>query len=186
MIPAWADTGVLPPTLTATGAVRAPYRALPEEVAERFGSSHERRTILAGLFALRASLRAAGLGAGFQWLDGSFVEQVELLQGRPPQDVDVVSFLYLGDGLRQQQLKTAHPTLFEHDAVKAQYLVDHYLVSLDVTTPVRLVRNASYWYSMWSHRRDGLWKGFVQLDMAAEDGPATARLAAAARNGSAA
>jgi hypothetical protein len=23
----------------------------------------------------------------------------------------------------------------------------------------------SYWYSMWSHRRNGLWKGFVQVDI---------------------
>jgi len=23
----------------------------------------------------------------------------------------------------------------------------------------------SYWYSMWSHRRNNLWKGFVQVDI---------------------
>jgi hypothetical protein len=32
------------------------------------------------------------LNQGFQWLDGSFAEQIELLEGRPPKDIDVVSF----------------------------------------------------------------------------------------------
>ena len=27
------------------------------------------------------------------------------------------------------------------------------------------VQSITYWYSMWSHRRDGLWKGFVQVDL---------------------
>jgi hypothetical protein len=36
----------------------------------------------------------------------------------------------------------------------------------------------AYWYSMWSHRRDGMWKGFVQIDLSpSEDTPALAILA---------
>jgi hypothetical protein len=31
------------------------------------------------------------------------------------------------------------------------------------------VTAVSYWYSMWSHRRNGLWKGFVQVDIAEEE-----------------
>ena len=27
------------------------------------------------------------------------------------------------------------------------------------------IRQISYWYSMWSHRRDGVWKGFIQVSL---------------------
>lgn len=27
------------------------------------------------------------------------------------------------------------------------------------------VQEISYWYSMWAHRRDGLWKGFAQVSL---------------------
>lgn len=30
----------------------------------------------------------------------------------------------------------------------------------------RLTRHSAYWYSVWSHRRNQLWKGFVQVDLA--------------------
>ena len=31
------------------------------------------------------------------------------------------------------------------------------------------INRVSYWYSMWSHKRDGkTWKGFLQLDLAPE------------------
>jgi hypothetical protein len=38
------------------------------------------------------------------------------------------------------------------------------------------VRWISYWYSMWSHRRDGLWKGFVQVDLDSAQDPAAFQL----------
>ncbi|WP_426763559.1 DUF6932 family protein [Hafnia paralvei] len=33
-----------------------------------------------------------GLAEGFQWVDGSFTENVELIERRTPNDVDVVIF----------------------------------------------------------------------------------------------
>lgn len=42
-----------------------------------------------------------------------------------------------------------------------------------------LVDQACYWYSVWAHRRDGLWKGFLQVKLAPdEDSRAGAVLAA--------
>jgi uncharacterized protein YfaQ (DUF2300 family) len=44
--------------------------------------------------------------------------------------------------------------------------------------PERLAQHSAYWYSVWSHRRDHAWKGFVQLDLApAGDAAAAAILA---------
>lgn len=61
--------------------------------------------------------------------------------------------------------------------VKAAFRVDGYLVHLGMD-PERLTRQSAYWYSVWSHRRNQVWKGFVQVDLAAAEGTAaTATLA---------
>lgn len=43
--------------------------------------------------------------------------------------------------------------------------MDCYFSVLGQPVDARQVQNIAYWYSMWSHRRDGLWKGFVQVDL---------------------
>jgi len=50
----------------------SPYPAQMTEVAERFCTSVERKTILNGLLQYRTDLMSAGIISGFQWLDGSF------------------------------------------------------------------------------------------------------------------
>lgn len=45
--------------------------------------------------------------------------------------------------------------------------------------PEQLTERSVYWYSLWSHRRNDLWKGFAQIDLApVEDATASATLAA--------
>jgi hypothetical protein len=142
----------------------------------RFGDTTERRTVLDGLLRYRAALHDVGLVVGFQWLDGSFLEHVERVEGRPPNDVDVVTFYRLPAGRTQHDLMSAQPMLFDHDAVKTSYRVDGYLEHLGMDAE-RLARRSAYWYSVWSHRRNQLWKGFVQIDLApGEDAAAVATL----------
>jgi len=47
------------------------------EAAERLGTRPERTAILSGWLDLRSDLRRLNLPGGFQWLDGSFLEDVE-------------------------------------------------------------------------------------------------------------
>lgn len=55
--------------------------------------------------------------------------------------------------------------------------MDAYFAVLGQPTDQWQVKNIAYWYSLWSHRRDGLWKGFVQVDLdPAQDGDARAVL----------
>jgi hypothetical protein len=63
-------------------------------LVQRFAASRERLDILRGLLEYRAALGAIGIVQGFQWLDGSFVEDVEVTKGRPPSDIDVVTLAY--------------------------------------------------------------------------------------------
>src|SRR5262245_49215124 len=85
---------VLPPHLGAPGMVLdlSPYRCTVAEVCDRFAISPARKRILDGLLKLRAELFALGI-EGFQWLDGSFVEDIEAQEGRDPGDMDVVTFV---------------------------------------------------------------------------------------------
>lgn len=180
-IPAWNADGVLPPINAAQpiSPERSPYRVSLTDYVLRFGSTAERRTILSGMLAYRGALHGLGLVRGFQWLDGSFLEHVEVIEGRPPKDVDVVTFYRLPAGVSQRDL-AARPgaaATLDHTTVKSSHHVDAYLADLGMD-PERLTQQTAYWYSMWSHRRSQLWKGFVEVDLApAEDTAATATLA---------
>ena len=168
MIPDWNIAGVLPPIRPGqdgTSGDRSPYIAAFCQLVERFAHSSERIAILQGLLDYRMSLYAIGVDKGFQWLDGSFMEQVEVLECRPPNDVDVVTFFHLPDGVDQVTLFTNHRTLFTPKDIKEKFKVDGYPSVLGTPNTASHIRQVSYWYSMWSHRRDGLWKGFLQIDL---------------------
>lgn len=145
------------------GGYRAPYPAGLLDVVMRFGTSVERRQVLQGWLAHRAALHALGLIVGFQWVDGSFVEDVETLLGRAPNDVDVVSFVEVPSTL------TPEDAALDHGATKTLYKVDSYFVELNLLPAEELAQQAAYWYSVWGHKRSEQWKGFLQVDMAPKD-----------------
>ena len=167
-IPAWNSAGVLPPirpSASGHSRDRSPYIVDLAMVFDRFATSPERMAILDGLLRFRADLHSAGIVSGFQWLDGSFLEQIEVLEGRAPKDMDVVTFFDLPRGQDQRSLAQSHSALFDLKQVKESYAIDAYFTVLGQQTDQWQVSNIAYWYSMWSHRRDGLWKGFVQVDL---------------------
>ena len=181
-IPNWTVEGVLPPidVHDPTSADRSPYPVTLSDLVLRFNTSPERKAILGGWLGYRAGLHSVGLTTGFQWVDGSFLEDVETIDLRPPKDVDVVTFYDPPNGISQSDLLNRAPDLFDHDKVKATYRVDSYLQSLAARRD-RLVRQTAYWYSMWSHRRTQMWKGFLEVTLdPADDANAKALLSAQA------
>lgn len=177
-IPDWTPEGLLPPIgADATSLERSPYRVSLVALVDRFATSPERVAILAGLLRYRAVLHSAGVTSGFQWCNGSFAEDVERRELRAPNDIDVVTFLVLPTGTSEADVLALVPVLFTDDAaIKAAFRVDGYFVNAaDVVTDV--IRQTTYWYSMWSHRRDEAWKGYLQIDLAPdEDAAAATRL----------
>ena len=167
-IPDWNNSGLLPPFLDNPTSPhdRSPYRALLSETIVRFGSaSARRRELLSGLLDFRAALHGAGLTRGFQWIDGSFVENVESSRGRAPGDIDVVTFFYIPEGHTRASLAIDFPGIFAAAVNKAAFRVDSYFVGLNQTDPKRIVDRVAYWYSLWGHTRRRLWKGFVEVDL---------------------
>lgn len=180
-IPDWSPLGVLPPInlLSPTSADRSPYIVSLTDFILHFNTSEERRLILQGYLRYRQAFHDIGLVSGFQWLDGSFIEQIEIVEARPPRDIDVVTFFDMPVGMSQIDVLSLNPRLFkpEHrDEIKDEYHVDGQWVPLTVP-PKRLVERSTYWYSVWGHRRDLTWKGFVQVDLSpAKDDTAVAIL----------
>jgi len=170
-IPDWSGLGVLPPIdpINPTAAQRSPYIVSLTDFVLHFGTTRQRQIILVGLLDFRAALHAAGLNQGFHWVDGSFLEDIETIESRAPADMDVVSFFHLPQGQSQQSFATAHRDVFLHAETKNRFHVDAYFVPLDDNPAAFLVERAAYWYSLWSHRRNGQWKGYLQIDLSPTD-----------------
>lgn len=166
-IPDWTATGILPPIpegVAGHSPDRSPYRVGLVEVAERFVFSPERAAIFRGFLGYREALRRLGLVNGFQWLNGSFMEHVEETEGRAPRDIDVVTFFELPVGVVSQADLPLSEETGLMDAKRA-YRVDAYLLELGQPMDAVRTRQVAYWNSMWSHRRDRVWKGYLEVDL---------------------
>lgn len=170
-IPNWNSQGVLPPInpATPTSSDRSPYPVSLTDLVLRFGTSLNRQTILAGFLEFRSALHTAGIVQGFQWIDGSFLENIEMIENRSPGDIDVVTFFHLFDGQTQEGLVRVKPRLFNSVHTRADYHIDAYFVQLNSSAPEPLVGQSAYWCSLWSHRRNGQWKGYLQLNLSSMD-----------------
>ncbi len=172
MIPKWNSSAALPPIRPGQpghSTDRSPYRVPLAAVVERFATSPERIRILHGFIQYRTALSQTMITDGFQWLDGSFMEDKETLKGQPPSDIDVVTFFELPNGKTQTELSNAHPELFNNGHVKNTFRVDSYTHQIGLPMERYDVHRVSYWYSMWSHRKNGMWKGFVQVNLSVAD-----------------
>ena len=142
----------------------SPYPASVTEICQRFATSPERKAILYGFLAFREELLSRGV-TGFQWIDGSFLEEIELTEGRPPGDIDVVTFVEVPhDSAALTTLLIGPADLLDHDWVKSHFKVDNFLVPL-CSRPRLIVSSARYWFGLFSHRRDGLWKGMLEVPL---------------------
>lgn len=180
-IPSFTIDGVLPPFVGPNGPGGAPedlspYEVTATEIVTTLASTVTRRAILRGWLGHRAALRAIGFDRGFQWLDGSFVEDKE------PRDLDIITFFYRPPGIHEgktlARLMQGNIGLFGRAQVKTTYSLDFFPVDLN-GTPEALVSLTRYWLGLFSHRRqDSLWKGMLQvrLEDEADDAAALALL----------
>src|SRR4051812_27147857 len=94
VIPPFNLGGVLPPyrstsPIDPTGV--SPYRATLVEVVQRFATTKPRAEIARGFLSYRNALMQLGV-VGFQWVAGSYTEEIEKLESRDPRDVDLVTY----------------------------------------------------------------------------------------------
>jgi hypothetical protein len=171
MIPAATIQGILPPFISGdptTPTNMSPYRTTMKEFVERFGTSPERYRIIWGLLGYRASLMACGF-TGFQWLSGSFVEDVESIRGRPPRDVDVVSVMNrpvdnVSDEKWIEFLDGEYGVLVtDSEAMKDAFYCDAYIIDMNEPS-IDIVNLTRYWFGLFSHQRvTSAWKGMIAV-----------------------
>jgi hypothetical protein len=179
-IPPFNIQGVLPPYVGPQGPGgrvedMTPYIVTATEVVTTLDTTDERRAILRGWLNHRAALRNLGIQRGFQWLDGSFIED------KNPQDLDVVLFFHRPAGTDLNQLMALvrqNIALFGRVQVKAAFKLDFFAIDLGAP-PESIVNLTRYYCGLFSHRRlDEVWKGMLQvrLEDAADDAAALAAL----------
>jgi len=167
-VPEWTAEGIIPAFdyLEPAGFNnRAPYKSDLLELIERFGTSIERCEILRGFLKFREKLHTMGLQKGFQWVNGSFVEDVETIRQRSPSDIDVISFHQYPDqstvdGWTKHDLQTFNATY-----TKRTYKVDAYFENLDSASSY-LVSRSTYWFGLFTHQKNTFaWKGCLQISL---------------------
>ena len=116
----------------------------------------------------RNALHQWEVSEGFQWINGSFVENAEQRSDpQTPEDIDVVTFFYGNDNST-----AVYREMFDPRITKEKFDVDGYGIELgkplDVPTAVRI----GHFHGLWSHRRvDLVWKRFIQVDLDPEEDP---------------
>jgi hypothetical protein len=181
-IPAFDHNLVLPPHAgnPAVPADLSPYDCTTVELCKQLGNTPERRTILKGFLTFRAHLHGHGLRNGYQWIDGSFIEDVEKRENRAPGDIDVVTVYWGYDIPFQLALIAAFPEIANPPLSKQNFHVDHY--PFDAShSPQNTVEWTRYWMQFFCHNRQSIWKGIlrVSLNTPGDDALALAELNAA-------
>ena len=109
-------------------------------------------------------MTALGIIYGFQWLDGSFLENIEVSESRAPNDLDVVTFfggLSIAD---QTTIRTSFPEFANPVLAKNNFNLDHYPVDYSFNPDVT-VEQTRYWLQLFTHNRIGVWKGILRLPL---------------------
>lgn len=172
-IPPFTASSVLPPFTGGNPALAgsiSPYRTSLVKLVDRFATSQPRKDILQGYLSHRAALLSLGI-SGLQWLDGSFLEDIESSEGRAPGDIDVVTFVWrpahlVSDAAGWTSLLTANLPIFQALEAKKRFNTDAYFVDVSIGPQV-LLSQATYWFGLFSHRRvTSLWKGILEVPLA--------------------
>jgi hypothetical protein len=156
---------------------RSPYAATMTEIVSAMGTSTIRRGLLRGLLDYRDLLGRLGYVAGLQFVDGSFVEDIEVREGRAPADIDIFSFLerpinyqrdsalWASAGFPEWENEVANRNLN-----KQRFGLDTYAIAVDEHGPLGVIMGTIYWYSLFSHKRvTHEWKGFLRVRLDPSD-----------------
>lgn len=172
-IPSFTAKGILPPIAgsSVVDRERSPYIISMTELVQTFGTSPRRKHLLQNLMAYRALMYANGYVSGLQFLDGSFVENIERHSGREPSDIDVYSLLdipsrFLEDPASWQTegFKFWAEEIQNQPLNKSRFELDTYALLVQELPFVHLLKDVMYWYSLFSHQKVTFaWKGFVAV-----------------------
>lgn len=165
-IPNFDHNHVIPP-FVGSPTVRehvSPYKCTTLELCKHFATSSKRIQILYKYLSFRTKLNEFGVINGFQWLDGSFCENIEESEKRPPNDLDLVTFYKdLSDIQTSNIIRGFREFMYPKES-KQNYLLDHYIVDYSYS-PESIIENTKYWLQLFSHNRHKIWKGILRIEL---------------------
>jgi hypothetical protein len=164
VLPLFDHNHVLPPHLgdPSTREHLSPYQCNIVDFVKRFSNTAHRIELLKKYLEFRNRMNCLNITGGFQWIDGSFTENIEASQKRPPNDIDIVTF-YGGLSIEEQDgINTDFAEFFDPVLSKSNFSLDHYAVDI-AFSPISTVENTRYWLQLFTHNRSGVWKGIVQI-----------------------
>ncbi|MGE3643778.1 MAG: hypothetical protein AB7F96_07970 [Beijerinckiaceae bacterium] len=187
-LPPFDMRGLLPPVNGGddTNPDRSPYFCTMTELCLALGTSDHRRLLLRNLIGYRALIASDDFVNGVQFVNGSFVEDIEATERRQPNDIDVFSILtppakYVSSPALWQSTGSVfwQNEIINNAKNKTRFSVDCYALMLDVGNLGGFLRQSLYWYSLFSHKRTNHdWKDFVALPLnTADDQAALAAIA---------
>jgi hypothetical protein len=178
-LPPFDMRGLLPPFngIDPTAEDRSPYFCSMTELCSAFGTTDHRKGLLRNLISYRALIASDEYIEGIQFINGSFVENVEVIEGRHPNDIDVFSILvppvkYQNDHTVWLSTGSAfwQNEIVDNAKNKVRFSVDCYALMLNFGDIGGFLRHSLYWYSLFSHRRSNHeWKGFAAVPLNTAD-----------------
>jgi hypothetical protein len=157
---------------------RSPYLYSIQELAQDFINGYpgfdevKRSKLIGGLLEYRRLLYSYGIINGFQWIDGSFVTNKELILNEAPNDIDVFSLLELPEGETQLSLAEKYPYLSDHIKIKKDLSLDTYVYFVDPNNVdyEKIISNALYFHGIWTqYRHKPLHKGYIRVNLSPDD-----------------
>ena len=168
-IPDFDHNYVLPPHIGNPANINdvSPYPISTLEFVQKFSTSKTRIDILHKFLDFRTQTRNAGLINGFQWLDGSFVENIEISEGRNPRDLDLITIFWGYDPNFLKNFHSNFSSFFDPNLAKTIYNLDHYNINLNniITNPEFVTEYIRYWVQLFSHNRRNVWKGMLKIQL---------------------
>lgn len=165
-IPEFNHNFVIPPFINGDpgfSSNHSPYKSNILEFCEKFSFSKERVEILKKFVDFRIEVNKLNT-QGYQWVDGSFVEQKELSQKQPPKDIDIATFVLLHHK-DSSEVNAIFPDFLNRKKLKEIYKVDHMLVALNGLNHFQIIEQTNFLSKLFSTSRTGVAKGIVRIEL---------------------
>jgi hypothetical protein len=167
-LPDFDHNHVLPPFINESPgnpANHSPYVCSINEFCEKFATTPTRIHLLKNFVKFRIKIHDSKITEGFQWVDGSFLENKEKALDQNPNDIDVATFFQVTSPDTEQKVKTDFPDFSHRKLAKDNYKLDHLLIHIPALNPYDLIRSTNFISKLFSYSRRGVFKGLVEIHL---------------------
>lgn len=167
-IPDFDHNNVLPPFINGRPGIltnHSPYICTIQEFCEKFATTEVRIELLTKFVEFRLKVHESEITSGFQWVDGSFLEDKEKALNKDPNDIDVATFFQVSSPNTEDKIKNEFPEFINRGLAKDNYMLDNLLIHITPLAPYDLIRNTNFISKLFSYSRRGVHKGMVEIHL---------------------